>query len=99
MAACNLLQKGDKALVVNTGYFGDRFGEWCAFFPCVMASLTVASHSHTHPSPACFPFVSLTAYGADVSHARTDIGNCPSVADVTQLLGQRLSFAPLLDLP
>ena len=48
MAACNLLQKGDKALVVNTGYFGDRFGEWCAFFPCVMASLTVASHTHTH---------------------------------------------------
>lgn len=62
MAACNLLQKGDKALVVNTGYFGDRFGE-------------------------C-----LTAYGADVTHARTDIGNCPSVADVTQLLGQRDSF-------
>jgi alanine-glyoxylate transaminase/serine-glyoxylate transaminase/serine-pyruvate transaminase len=28
MTACNLLQKGDKALVVNTGYFGDRFGEW-----------------------------------------------------------------------
>jgi len=26
MAACNLVEPGDKALVVNTGYFGDRFG-------------------------------------------------------------------------
>ena len=26
MAACNLVEPGDRALVVNTGYFGDRFG-------------------------------------------------------------------------
>jgi len=26
MAACNLIEPGDRALVVNTGYFGDRFG-------------------------------------------------------------------------
>ncbi|MFN2168630.1 MAG: hypothetical protein ACK2U9_20540, partial [Anaerolineae bacterium] len=25
MAAANLIEPGDKALVVNTGYFGDRF--------------------------------------------------------------------------
>lgn len=27
MAACNLVEEGDKALVVNTGYFSDRFGD------------------------------------------------------------------------
>jgi alanine-glyoxylate transaminase/serine-glyoxylate transaminase/serine-pyruvate transaminase len=27
MAAANLIEPGDKALVVNTGYFGDRFGD------------------------------------------------------------------------
>lgn len=27
MAAANLIEPGDRALVVNTGYFGDRFGE------------------------------------------------------------------------
>ena len=26
IAAANLIEPGDKALVVNTGYFGDRFG-------------------------------------------------------------------------
>ena len=26
MAACNVIEPGDNALVVNTGYFSDRFG-------------------------------------------------------------------------
>jgi alanine-glyoxylate transaminase/serine-glyoxylate transaminase/serine-pyruvate transaminase len=56
MAASNLLQPGDKALVVNTGYFGDRFGE-------------------------C-----LTAYGAEVTHARAAVGDCPTLAEVEQQL-------------
>lgn len=28
MAAANILERGDRALVVSTGYFGDRFGDW-----------------------------------------------------------------------
>lgn len=52
MAACNLLQKGDKALVVNTGYFGDRFGEWCAFFLHHGVAHSHSPFSHTHAS-AC----------------------------------------------
>lgn len=26
--ACNLVETGEKALVVNTGYFGDSFATW-----------------------------------------------------------------------
>lgn len=25
---CNLIEEGDEVLVLNTGYFGNSFGEW-----------------------------------------------------------------------
>lgn len=28
---CNLFEHGDTVLVLNTGYFGDKFGEWYVF--------------------------------------------------------------------
>jgi alanine-glyoxylate transaminase/serine-glyoxylate transaminase/serine-pyruvate transaminase len=28
MTACNLVEAGEDVLVCNSGYFGDRFGEW-----------------------------------------------------------------------
>jgi len=28
MTACNLIEAGENVLVCNSGYFGDRFGEW-----------------------------------------------------------------------
>lgn len=80
MAACNLLHKDDKALVVNTGYFGDRFGEWYVFF---------ASLAHAVSGKKIDKHSSLAAYGADVTHARAPIGDCPSVEEVVKLLGPR----------
>lgn len=28
LVVSNLMESGDSALIINTGYFGDRFGEW-----------------------------------------------------------------------
>lgn len=40
MAAANLIEPGDRALVVNTGYFGDRFAAICARYGATVDELT-----------------------------------------------------------
>ncbi len=55
-AAANLVEPGDRALVVNTGYFGDRYG------------------------------AILERYGAQVTHARTAVGDRPALESVELLL-------------
>jgi len=35
MAAANVLERGDRVLVVSTGYFGDHLGEWYENFHLV----------------------------------------------------------------
>lgn len=46
-----------------------------------------------------FVHSSLTAYGADVTHARAHIGDCPPVEHVVSLLGQRLIPCPPVTSP
>lgn len=55
-AGANLVEPGDKALVVNTGYFSDRFA------------------------------AILERYGAKVDHARTAVGDCPTLDEVERAL-------------
>jgi len=57
-AGANLVEPGDRALVVNTGYFGDRFG------------------------------MILERYGAQVTHVRAAIGDCPALEEVEKALSQ-----------
>jgi alanine-glyoxylate transaminase/serine-glyoxylate transaminase/serine-pyruvate transaminase len=57
-AGANLVEPGDRALVVNTGYFGDRYGAL------------------------------LERYGAQVTHARAEVGATPSIQAVEDLLRQ-----------
>lgn len=55
-AGANLVEPGDQALVINTGYFSDRFG------------------------------VILERYGAQVTHVRAPIGDCPTLEVVEAAL-------------
>jgi hypothetical protein len=42
--ASNLVEPGENALVLNTGYFGDSFADWC-----VHSSVVPLSQSETTP--------------------------------------------------
>lgn len=65
--ACNVLKAGDCAVIVNTGFFGDRFGEWFAW-NCHLTHVT---------APSC------EAYGSRVVHVRSEaVGGVPSISAI-----------------
>ncbi|KAF8972642.1 pyridoxal phosphate-dependent transferase [Flammula alnicola] len=92
----NLVEPGDRVLVLHTGYFGDGFKEWCVhtlsirlFFPLYY----IHTHTHnqnrpTHPSIPPYPH-SLETYGATVDVVQSILGGTVKIADIESALRKR----------
>ncbi|MCJ7550988.1 MAG: alanine--glyoxylate aminotransferase family protein [Anaerolineae bacterium] len=88
LAGANLVEPGDKALVVNTGYFGDRYGD--------ILSRYGAEVTHVRADIGDRPTLDAvaTALAADdyklmtVTHVDTSTGVVTDVEDLAKLAGE-----------
>lgn len=69
---CNLMEPGDEALIVNTGYFGDRFGDCCDSY----------GFKFTHVRPPKLGDVPATS---DVESAIKNAAKPFKIANITQV--------------
>lgn len=70
--AANLVEAGENALVLHTGYFGDSFADW--YFS---SSALVRLRSHV---------LSLQTYGANVDQLKAEIGGVVGRTEIEQAL-------------
>lgn len=77
--ASNLVEPGENALVLHTGYFADSFAEWCVLSLFVISTLGRDEHL----------FASLETYGAKVDQLKAPIGGVATEANVEEALKQK----------
>jgi len=86
MAAANLVEPGDKALVVNTGYFGDRFGDILERYG---ATVTYARAPAVGDAPALEDVEAALKGGAyklmTITHVDTSTAVCADVKGLAAL--------------
>jgi len=69
--ASNLVEPGENALVLNTGYFGDSFADWCVYMRL------------SHSPGGNRPFnTSLETYGAKVDSLRAKVGGVVPLEEI-----------------
>ena len=73
--ASNLVEPGDSALVLNTGYFGDSFADWCVHVRLF----------HLLDRNRQFN-VSLETYGAKVDSLRAEVGGVVPLEEIESAL-------------
>lgn len=71
----NLVEKGDKALVLHTGYFGDGFAEWYVLQPSFFGLHKLMRFRR-----------SLKTYGAQIDMIKASLGGTVKIADVERAL-------------
>jgi alanine-glyoxylate transaminase/serine-glyoxylate transaminase/serine-pyruvate transaminase len=86
MAAANLVEPGDRALVVNTGYFGDRFG---AILERYGATVTYADAPAVGDAPALGDVEAVLKKGSykvmTITHVDTSTAVCADVKGLAAL--------------
>lgn len=74
--SANLIEPGENALVLNSGYFGDSFADWCAIHSGLYA-----------PTGVLFIFFdSLRTYGANVDQVAAPFGAAVALSDLESAL-------------
>lgn len=71
--AANLVEPGENALVLHSGYFGDSFEDWCETL------------SFYEPAFSCYK-TSLQTYGANVDQIKAEIGAAVSQSEIEKAL-------------
>ncbi|KAG8892906.1 hypothetical protein FRC01_013890, partial [Tulasnella sp. 417] len=74
--ASNLIEAGEDALVLNSGYFGDSFAAWYVVIWIAPIDLQLISVWKS----------SLETYGARVTEVKADVGAAPTLAEVEAAL-------------
>jgi alanine-glyoxylate transaminase/serine-glyoxylate transaminase/serine-pyruvate transaminase len=97
MAAANLVEPGDKALVVNTGYFGDRFG---AILERYGATVTYANAPSVGDAPALEDVEAVLRQGSykvmTITHVDTSTAVCADVKGLAAL-GREFGVLTVVD--
>lgn len=74
--SANLVEPGENALVLHSGYFGDSFADWCVF-----NSLDYLSCPNRTSS--------LDTYGATVTQIKAPIGSTVPLTDIEKALKEK----------
>jgi alanine-glyoxylate transaminase/serine-glyoxylate transaminase/serine-pyruvate transaminase len=97
MAAANLVEPGDKALVVNTGYFGDRFG---AILERYGATVTYANAPSVGDAPGLDDVEAVLKQGSyklmTITHVDTSTAVCADVKGLAAL-GREFGVLTVVD--
>jgi len=87
-AGANLIEPGDRALVINTGYFGDRYGELLSRYGAEVTHLRAEPGDHPELSAIERSLKTDTFKLVTVTHVDTSTGVLAKVKEIAALCRQ-----------